>query len=186
MILEKIQNSLYNPHWEYWYRKLQNVISENCGYQGRGRPSNYCKYGIFYLNQPWFVPQPEAARTEASDFDIVPLHPEYPELESRLIKITSNLAELDIETYEVKRFLAGMLMFPAPIETFEESLGRSLFGKIGPFLRLLNEEERHKWNDNLAKAYRTFMQENDYLIDAMCQRVMMNLIARDAFMNAKQ
>jgi hypothetical protein len=176
-VINNIQHDLYDPHWKFWHKKLNALIAENSGYHGRPRQINQ---GIFYANQAWFVPT--GAATEVSEFDIIPLHPEYPKLEETAIKITANLSELDIETYEVKRFLAGLMLFPAPQDIMKTLLGSALYGRIGKYYQELESENKgHVWNDAISLAFHSYAAEHDYLINAMCQRVMMNLITRDAF-----
>lgn len=176
-VIDLIHNDLYAPHWKFWHKKLKTLIEQNGDFHGRPRQINQ---GIFYAGQAWFIPT--YVLVDASEFDIIPLHPEYPNLEKDAIKITANLSELDIETYEVKRFLAGLMLFPAPQDVMKTLLGSALYGRIGKFYQTLDgENKRHVWNDAVSTAFHAYAKEHDYLINAMCQRVMMNLITRDAF-----
>jgi len=185
-IINSIIEQLYRPHWNYWHKNLGTIIQENKDYHGR--KGNKEDFGIYYAGKAWFIPKlirtgegPLGSET-ASEFNILPMHNKYPDMEKRLIKVTSNIAELDVETYEVNRFLAGLLLFPAPLELLETILGPSLYSHIGQCLEELTEDlKQHIWNDHTEIALQTYAKEHDYLIDAMCQRVMMSLIIGDAF-----
>ena len=175
-IIQKISNNLYDPHWNYWNNKLLKMIEIN--QDAHGRRGNHRRFGLFYAGKAWFIPWMDA--TEACDFTILQLHSGV--AEGDLIKITANLGELDVECYEIKRFLSGLFLFPAPTRVIEKLLGQNLSQRIAPYLMQLEpENEGRPWNASTAHAFQTYADEHDYLIKAMCQRVMMNLIARDAF-----
>lgn len=184
--IKRIEETLYKPHLDFWNKKLATVILKNLQYHGRGNSDPLVRQtGIFYANEPWFIPV--FGRSEAYEFDIVPLHPEATDLEEDLIKITANLGELDVEIYEVRRFLAGLFMFAAPLEEFENLFGHSLFNKISEPLRHMTQDYRNRvWNDGMKKSFKTYTEEHDYLITAMCQRIMMNLLTAGAFKQAER
>ena len=177
-IVDQILASLYTPHWKYWYTKLSALIAENKEFHGReGNPRTF---GIHYAGKAWFTPY--AGRPDANHYSILPLHPDYPAMEKIAVKITAGLGLLDVEFYEVKRFLVGFLQFPAPMSVVEDKLGSALFGRIGRHIRNLEtENQQHIWNNCTRTSFDDYLEEYDYLIKSMCQRVMMNLIAQDAF-----
>jgi len=176
LVIHKMMDTLYQPHWDFWHKKLLEVITHNKDAQGReGNPN---LFGIFYAGRPWFVTWMDASTKR--DFEVLPMHETIDE--KNIIKITANLGELDIECYEVKRFLAGILMFPAPLDTIEDLLGRGLFARVSKFFKEIElDNDGRPWNTAQIVAFETYTKQHDYLITAMSQRVMMNLIARDAF-----
>jgi len=177
-VIDKIFNNLYTPHWKFWRGKLLEIITQNKDYHGQdGAPDNF---GVFYVGKAWFVPlMPD---DDVSAYTVLPLHEHYPDMEKELIKVTSNLAELDIECYEVKRFLAGLLIHGAPMDIMEKALGAALFSRVVNFLQeLRGRKQARDWNEATQVAFDTYLEQHDYLLAAMCQRVMMNLITRDAF-----
>ncbi len=177
-IINKIFHNLYSPHWKFWQNKLLEISIQNMEkYDQKGDPK---RIGIFYVGKAWFVPIfPE---DNVREYDILPLHEHSPDIEKELIKITANLAELDIECYEVKRFLAGLLIYGAPLKIMEEALGRALYSRITVYLKELEKENKlQDWNEATQKSFDTYINQHDYLITAMCQRIMMALITRDAF-----
>lgn len=177
-VIHEIITDLYVPHWKFWNKKLTELITKNKDMHGRNGDAN--EYALYYAGKIWFVPW--MVLVDASQFFSLQLHESDPDMEKDAVKITANLSELDIETYEVKRFLAGLLSFPAPIDVMEPLLGSALFNRVSKYLKRLTAENRmHLWNPAQIKSFETYAEEHDYLIDAMCQRVMMNLIARDAF-----
>lgn len=187
LVIDKIIQNLYSPHWNYWFKKLAIIIAKNCDAQNRQGTTPLTTFGIFYAGQSWYLPifeHPILGKMviEESSVEILQLSPDVPGLEKDLLQTTINLSELDVETYEVKRFLAGLLLFPAPGSIMEALLGSALYGRIkGHYQELAGENANHIWNDATAFAFHTYAKEHDYLIDAMCQRVMMNLLAQQAF-----
>jgi len=186
--IDTITQRLYAPHFRFWYAKLAEVIKANKEYHGRdGDPQ---EFGLYYGGKAWFLPYSinnsasEATAwqvitvRQADDFEIIALHPKFPQLEKDVINITANLSELDIEFYEIKRFLAGVLLFKVPFETLKKTLGDTLYNFMEESLNKLNLTIYQDPSTEIA--FTTYTKEHDYLIDAMCQRIMMNLIAVDA------
>jgi len=185
-----IVTTLYTPHFLFWYKKLSEIIKANQEYHGRKGAAE--DFGIYYCGKAWFVPYHFGFDSQSStnilgnlsytktatDFEIIAIHPKYPDLEKELITITANLSELDVEHYEVKRFLAGILLFKCPYSNLKKALGDTLFKYIEEPLFQLNSSKT--WNSQTELAFNTYITEHDYLIDAMCQRIMMNLISVDA------
>lgn len=173
LVIDKIITSLYKPHLGFFHKRLAKLIETNMHIHGRtGEPRTY---GINYAGRSWFVPWMEGL-TEM-DFHNLAVDPGLDETE--LLKITTNLGELDVEMYEVKRFLTGLLGFAAPIGVMEDRLGRSLFNRVK--VHLADIAGTGVWNEATHKAFNTYAGKHDYLIDAMCKRIMMTMLSRTAF-----
>lgn len=178
IMIDKIMTLLYEQHMKYWNNKLSNLIHQNKQCSGKDPNISSLIFGLHYAGRNWIVPF--MGHDKASDFHILCLA-EASGLEESAILITANLGELDIEMYEVKRFLAGLLLFRAPLEEFEKVLGLALYNRIGKCFKDLDIRNTNRpWNEYSQAAFSTFTKEHEYLIDIMCQRVMMNLIATDA------
>jgi len=77
--------------------------------------------------------------------------------------------------------MAGLLLFRAPLDQFEEIIGPTLFVKVRKQFIELNEENQNcPWNNLSRRALKTYLKEHDYIVDQMCTRIMMNLISADA------
>lgn len=173
LVIDKIITSLYKPHLGFFQKRLAKIIETNMYIQGRtGEPRTY---GITYAGRSWFIPWMEGL-TEV-DYHNLAADPGLDETE--LLKVTTNLTELDVEMYEVKRFLTGLISFSAPIAVLEERLGRSLFNRVKTYLAEI--EGTALWNEATHKAFNTYADKHDYLIDAMCKRIMMTMLSRNAF-----
>jgi len=174
-LIQNIFDTLYLKHIAYWNHQLTTIINENANYQGRIISDNTF-YGIHYAGKNWIVPEP--GRTEEFQFEIILMHEDIPGFEARVINVTSNRAELDIEMYEVKRFLGGLLVFTPPLELFEEILGNAIYRRVEQYFKQFTTTE--SWTKYSEKAFRTFTEEYSYLVDVINQRIMMNLITSDA------
>lgn len=173
MVIFTIIKSLYTPHVKFWENKLTTLVKQN--QVNLQMPVGDRPIGVHYAGKAWFVKVPDFV--EDIGYDILPFHPDE-KLEAKLIKVTANLGELDIEKYEAKRFLAGLISFPAPIEKFERTLGAHVYNLArDEFNELAVAVD---WNVGLQKSWMTYVKQHDYLIDALCQRVMINLISSAA------
>lgn len=171
--VDKIMTSLYKPHLAFFHKRLLKLIEANMHIKGHSEEPR--TFGITYAGRKWFVPW-MGGLTE-NDFRCLSADPGIDEAE--LIKVTANLGEIDVEMYEVKRFLAGLLSFSAPPGVMGDRLGRSLYGRIKFQLSELKESDR--WNEGQHKAFNTYADQHDYLIDAMCNRIMMTMLSATAF-----
>ena len=171
--VDKIMSSLYKPHLAFFHKRLLKLIEANMHIKGKTDEPRTC--GLVYAGRKWFVPW-MGGLTE-NDFMCLSVDPGLDETE--LIKVTANLGEIDVEMYEVKRFLAGLLSFSAPMDVMEQRLGRTLYNRIKSQLSELKGLGR--WNEGQHKAFKTYADQHDYLIDAMCQRIMMTMLSTTAF-----
>ena len=108
------------------------------------------------------------------------LHDEYaPEIEKELLIITNELAQLELEQYETSRFLSGLVLFPAPIEVFQTILGRELAQECEKELANITTDPNYQWDCNAQAALTTYVAHHDYILKAMKQRLLLNMITRD-------
>jgi hypothetical protein len=90
------------------------------------------------------------------------------------------MSQLEIEEYEASRFLSGLVLFPAPIKTFRKVLGRQLFGECEQEIEEhLSNVINSPWDANAQAAITTYVAHHDYILKAMNQRLLINLITRD-------
>jgi len=170
-------NCLYAKQREFWRAKLTSLISRNL--ELLGRRAHPRLVGIHYAGRAWFRPWMEAK--EAKDFTITRVHPD---LEKEAITITSHLAELETEQYEVGRFLAGLLLFPAPSHAIKTILGQELIEEI-------EREEKVSFDslgcstgiiNNQVKALQTYAEDHDYIVSTMRERILAKIILSQQLM----
>ena len=111
------------------------------------------------------------------------MHPNFPEELEDMAEIAEELDTLVEEKYETERFLSGLISFPAPAEIFAEILGDTLYSTIAA------EIEKHvnydplmkpdEWNERQAVSLESFMRNKNYIVQAMRQRILLNLITLD-------
>jgi len=170
---------LFIPQREYWKTKLQSFIDTNRIYHGKrlNHP-----YGIHYLNQNW---EGNRENEWGEDTIFLSLHPEILDKEKEILEIVGQLSELEAEEYEVNRFLSGLILFSAPFEIFERVLGKQLSEEIRASILAVKpdlleiHETRNPWDDNSKRALMTYVDQHEYVLKAMNQRLVINLITRD-------
>lgn len=190
--LENMISSLYGDHLQFWFNQLKPLIIENSQLQGHVGFSarEAINYGIFYACRAWVNPQFKESYSfeyaltnrNGEGFEIVPLCPDNPDLETRLIRVTANLGELDIEIYEAKRFLGSLLQFPAPESVYQDILGTILFDQLAQPFHVLDQKRANitgKWNAHYQIALDTFTKEHDFIVNQMCSRILTNLMTAD-------
>ena len=171
-VIANIIDTLYLPHDKYWRKKLQTLLLE-CLYVAQAPvPDAPDCLALSYAGQYW----PVDIKADSVNTTAVFIPEDNPELEKQAIKIVSNLEELNMEMYEVQRFLAGVLLFPAPLEVLKETFGNSLFGRIKKFFA----PTQFTWGENEKAIYLDYIEEHGYLIDSMCQRIMISMMSQVA------
>jgi hypothetical protein len=164
--------ALYADQDCYWSKKLAVIVVENARYHGRTGES----YGIHYLGKDWlpFV-------FESDSVQCLPLHPDYAlEIEQELLRIVNELAQLELEQYECSRFLSGLVLFPAPLDVFAKVLGSQLFQECEKDLaHHVSTAPNYSWDANTEAALATYIAAHQYILKAMKQRLLTNMITRD-------
>jgi hypothetical protein len=179
IIRDTLLRNLYAKQEKYWRTALRDIVITNANHHGRTGE----RYGIHYLAQDWYpgAPVNKALFNEANLIEYLPLHPEYAvEVEKELLTVVNELAQLELEEYECSRFLSGLVLFPAPIEVFHKILGTELFQECEKELaqHVINDPDYH-WDANAQAALSTYVAQHDYILKAMKQRLLMNMITRD-------
>lgn len=165
---------LFTLQTKFWKQELATIIAENAAHHGRRTGP----FAINYLGKNWIAEDIEA-QVKNPHF-ILPLHTDYPELEKNMLRVTAELAELEIEEYEADRFLAGLILFPAPPSIFKKILGGQLSNEIHNLLEVNSHETTtHLWDENTQAALTTYTHQHAYILKAMNERILLNLITQD-------
>lgn len=177
VLIRSTLHCLYSKQREFWRENLTHLIAKNL--ESLGRKAHPRQTGIHYAGRSWFRPWMEAK--EAKDFTITRVHEDH---EKEAITVTSHLAELEMEEYEVGRFLAGLLLFPAPANDIKAVLGEQLIGEI-------EGEEKVSFDtlgcstgviNNQVKALRQYAEEHDYIVRMMNERILAKMILSQQLM----
>lgn len=179
IIRDTLLRALYAEQDRYWCLKLQDIVVENARYHERTGE----QYGIHYLGKDWF-PVPGIERTATEPWDLIhylPLHPDYaPKIEQKLLEIVNEISLLETEQYECSRFLSGLVLFPAPLDVFAKVLGKQLFQECEKDLaQHVLDAPNYAWDSNAQAALTTYVAAHNYILKAMKQRLLINMITRD-------
>lgn len=171
ILIKATLRALFHKQREFWRQNLSVVITKNLAALGRkGHPR---EHGLHYAGRAWFRPWMEA--TTAADFTLVRVHPD---CEKEVINVTSQLAELENEEYQVARFMAGMLLFEAPVLEYKKALGPDLVEEIentqGVYFDSLHDSTGVV--NNQSKALREYVQQNDFIVALMHERLMTQIL----------
>jgi hypothetical protein len=116
---------------------------------------------------------------DEANYSCWPAHPKLDQKE--LIEVTANLAEMEIEMHEGKRYLAGLLLYPAPMDKFQAILGDVLFLPAQKeFAELVKLQDKDEWTPLAEENMDDFAKYGDFVVDAMAERVLLNMIGKSA------
>jgi hypothetical protein len=134
--------------------------------------------GINYAGKNWYVSKGDLVTPE-NFYSCWPAHSTLNPKE--LVSVTSNLSRLEIELNEGRRFIAGLILFPAPIEKFNEVLDDILFLPVKEeFQKLVSFHSEDEWTPLAEKVMDEYVKANEHAVKAMSQRVLINMISSQA------
>lgn len=177
VLIQASLRSLYADQYEFWQKRLTLLIKKNN--ETLGKDCHPRESALHYAGKVWFRPWMEA--TEASDFKISHVHPEH---EKEAIEVTSELAELETEQYEVGRFLAGLLLFQAPVLEIKRALGPELVDEIerGEKVSFDSLGTSAGVMQNQTTALKLFVEEHAYVVEMMTERILGKMILSQSIM----
>ena len=167
--------ALYFEHHEFWLKRLTHLIAKNN--ESLGKAIHPREGAIHYAGKVWFRPWMEA--TEPDDFQISQVHPEH---EKECIEITAELGELEVEQYEVERFMSGLLLFEAPVFEIKKALGAELIDEIERSEKVSFDSLGNSAGvlNNQTMALHVYVNQHQYIIDAMNERILGNMILQQS------
>lgn len=171
---------LYLPQLEYWNKRLREFSDKNVAAYAREDEA-------FNLDDQSFV----AIFFEGESFNLLPLDqdddPVSPyclelydgdkDLVAEFTVIAEEIHKLNRERYEAQRFLSGLMIFEPPpklvIDLVGDGLGRICENVLRSYGWNIDEM---KWDPHEPAALETFLAEQKPIIEAMQQRMLLNLI----------
>lgn len=168
---------LYKEHFKYWQNKLERLIIDNCLLHDH----IYGQTGINYAGRNWVVENrfQDKPTTPINEYACWPVHPKLDQKE--LVEVTANLGEMEVEMHEGKRFLSGLILYPAPADKFQKILGDVLYLPASKeFEDLAKLRDKDEWTPLAEENMDEFAKYADFVIDAMAERVLLNMIGKSA------
>jgi len=174
-----LMQQLYDKQIKYWDKALEKIAAKNALNHGRTE-----RYNVYFNHKRYYPLILEWCDTPiAKNQFCLPMHPDFPEEIEDMREIATELDDLAEEKYETERFLSGLISFPAPPEVFSSILGDTLYSTIAEeieghtgYAAQLNPDE---WNVRQAVSLESFMRDKNYIVQAMRQRILLNLITLD-------
>lgn len=180
VVKDGLFDNLYRPQLEYWNKRLRTLSERNVACYAREDEA-------FNLDDQSFV----AIFYEGDTFSLLPLDEDDdpvspyclelfggdPELIDEFDVVAGEIQKLKRERYEAQRFLAGLMMFDPPPALLEEILGDGL-GTVCQ--NVLHERgwasSEMLWDPHEPAALETFLEEQQSIVTAMQQRMLLNMI----------
>ena len=153
--------------------KLERLIVDNCVLQDK----KFSNAGINFAGRNWIVENPYKGTVQSPlcDYDCWPPHSKLDMKE--LINVTASLGEMKVEIHEGRRYLAGLLLYPAPLQKFQDILGDVLFLPArNEFKALTDLHNTDEWTPLSEENMDDFAKYGSFVVDAMAERVLMNMI----------
>lgn len=175
-----LMQKLYQKQLSYWSTQLIKLSNENAHTQGRKLWYSFnnvelFQYSIYFRDKKW-SPQYLEWTADIETAYCTSLNPDYPEFQERMARIADELTDIDVERYEVERFLSGLMLFGAPPEEYLKVLGRTLYQSVKAEITA-HEHHGKDWNRNASYPFKQYTAKNKRIVVAMNERLMMNLIA---------
>jgi hypothetical protein len=182
---EALIQELYIKQVDYWNKQLYKLSEKNVACYAREdaafNNTDHDFVGLFYDGEPFFL----LPRDEDDDLPspyCLEVYKADPELQEDMRILASELRKFRKERYEVQRFLAGLSMFEPPPKILLQILGDGLYRICqSAYNKLLPPASSHhyedlNWEVNEPDALKTFVHEQQDIITAMQERVLLNMI----------
>jgi len=171
---------LYTPQLHYWNKRLRSLSERNVACYAREDEA-------FNLNDQSFV----AIFYDGDTFTLLPLdddeEPASPyclelfgndkELADEFSIVAEEIQKLNRERYEAQRFLAGLMLFDPPPSKLNTILGDGLSRVCHNVIRDYGwSTDQMQWEPHEPAALETFLSEQQSIITAMQERMLLNMI----------
>ena len=180
VVKDGLFDNLYRPQLEYWNKRLRELSDKNVACYAREDEA-------FNLDDQSFV----AIFYEGDTFALLPLDEDDdpvspyclelyggdPALVEEFSVVAGEIQKLKRERYEAQRFLAGLMMFDPPPAMLEKILGDGLGTVCQNVIRERGwASSEMLWDPHEPAALETFLEEQQSIITAMQQRMLLNMI----------
>jgi len=178
IIKDTLMSKLYESQLAYWNQRLTTLSEQNA--QAYGRDLSIGHYAIYFANRRW-LPEHLDWKDQVETAYCLPLHPAFPQFVEEMEVMATEFTELTDERYESDRFLSGLVLFAAPPATYERILGDTLYAACSKEIQEhCGDYQNPEWEQNSEFSIKTFADANKAIVKAMNQRLMINMITRDA------
>ena len=180
VIKDGLFGKLYIPQIKYWNKRLRSLSEQNVDCYAREDEAfnlnDQSFVSIFFDGEAFNLLPIDEDEEQASPY-CLELYPEDQPLVDEMHIVAYEVYKLKRERYEVQRFLAGFMMFDPPPQTLVETLGDGLSRICQNVLRergwVANEMQ---WDPHEPAALETFLKEQQPIITAMQERMLLNMI----------
>ena len=172
-IKETLMGKLYDQQVKTWNSKLFALAHVNA-HANEWPTEPRTVYSIRYGGKKYTPEIWDWTMWRESEYAFA-LSPDYPEWEDQLKRIIDELEDIRIERYESERFLSGLVLFTATVETYERILGATLYAAIK---RPLEDHQGRIYDDEEDHSLDQYARNNIHILKAMNERLMMNLITK--------
>lgn len=180
VVKDGLFDRLYRPQLIYWNNRLRTLSQKNVACYAREDEA-------FNLDDQSFV----AIFYEGDTFSLLPLDededPTSPyclelfggdkPLVDEFTIVAEEIQKLNRERYEAQRFLAGLMLFDPPPAKLGTVLGDGLFRVCQNVIRDYGWKiEELQWDPQEPTALETYLSEQQSIITAMQERMLLNMI----------
>lgn len=177
--VERIILQLYAGPTERWIRKFSDVSNRNAAL----RNLHDMVYGIHYKGHNYDIDEGMFGTP------CLPLNLDDPQLVQDAEEVFEEAEQMKNERYQAKRFLAGLFLLTVmydelnvvrvmvPLEKLQEALGSALYALVLEiFQQFTVADPSTQSNSNLLQQFDSFVNENTDILQAMQERMLINLI----------
>lgn len=167
----EIQRVLYGKQQQFWYERFTKLIHGQL--ITLDRPGNPRTFGLHWGGRNWT--RPYGTLTDEVQYSIMAVLPKFEEDARR---ICTQLAEIEQERKDVARFLAGLLLFRAPIREVLNVLGSEIVGELESKSTMRLRGFAPDKGDEIIDLteFHRFVKQNKETLDLMEERLLANLI----------
>lgn len=184
---EALFDNLYVRQIDYWNKRLQNASEKNVACYSREDPSfnndNHSFVSLFYDGEVFNLLPVDEDDEQQSPY-CLEVYTGDPTLLTEMDTLSSQLRKLKKERYIAQRFLAGLAIFEPPPKILAKILGDGLYRIChNAFLNMILPPDNYhvpypniNWPVSEPEALKTFVNEQQSIIIAMQERIMLNMI----------
>lgn len=171
---------LYKPQLEYWNSRLRKISERNVAAYAREDEAfnldDRSFVAVFYDGEAYTLLPLDEDDDPMSPY-CLELFPDDPLLVEEMELIAGEIHKLRQERYEAQRFLSGLMLFEPPPARLELILGDGLSSLCQNIIRENGWAANEMlWDQREPAALDTFLSEQQSIISAMQQRMLLNMI----------
>lgn len=175
-----LMDNLYIRQVDYWNTRLRNASEKNVMSYAREdsafNADDHSFVALFFDGEVFNLLPPDEDDVQASPY-CLEVYTGDPPLLKEVHILAEQIRKFKVERYIAQRFLAGLAVFEPPPTKLHEILGDGLYRICHTALSGFElDYTGMNWPTAEPKALDTFVEEQQDIITAMQQRVMLNMI----------